>query len=156
MMIIRKLILTIIALTFCVFAFYSTTTNTDKYKIYYVDNTPTHESVKKYIIQLNIKFPEIVYAQTVLETGNFKSNICLNNNNVFGMKLSSTRPTTAICERNGYAYYNTWQESVIDYAFYQAYYFDSVKTVGEYLDKLGNYAEDSLYIKKIVVISRTF
>ena len=116
----------------------------------------SHDEVKMYLKQINIKFPEIVYAQTVLETGNYKSSICYENNNLCGMKISTKRPTVAIGSRNGYALYKTWQESIIDYALYQAYYFDDVKTVEEYLDSLSNYAEDSSYIAKIKVIAKQF
>lgn len=116
----------------------------------------THDEVKLYLKQINVKFPEIVYAQSVLETGNFTSSVCYENNNLYGMKISTKRPTTAIGSRNGYATYRTWQESVLDYALYQAYYFDNVKTVDEYLDSIGNYAEDSTYIAKIKVIAKQF
>jgi uncharacterized FlgJ-related protein len=119
-------------------------------------NDITHDEVKLYLKQINVKFPEIVYAQTVLETGNYKSNICYENNNICGMKVSAKRPTTAIGSKNGHAYYRTWQESLLDYALYQAYYFSHVKTVDEYLDSLRNYAEDTTYIAKIKQIARQF
>lgn len=119
-------------------------------------NEITHDEVKLYLKQINVKFPEIVYAQTVLETGNYTSNICYENNNICGMKVSAKRPTTAIGSKNGHAYYRTWQESLLDYALYQAYYFDNVKTVDEYLDSLSNYAEDTTYIAKIKQIAKQF
>lgn len=119
-------------------------------------NDITHDEVKLYLKQINVKFPEIVYAQTVLETGNYKSNICYENNNICGMKVSAKRPTTAIGSKNGHAYYRTWQESLLDYALYQAYYFSHVKTVDEYLDSLRNYAEDTTYIAKIKQIAKQF
>lgn len=116
----------------------------------------SHDEVKLYLKQINIKFPEIVYAQTILETGNYTSNICYENNNICGMKVSAKRPTTAIGSKNGHAYYRTWQESLLDYALYQAYYFSHVKTVDEYLDSLSNYAEDTTYISKIKQIAKQF
>lgn len=34
---------------------------------------------------MEVKHPQIVYAQAVLETGHFKSDLCLNDNNLFGL-----------------------------------------------------------------------
>jgi len=106
--------------------------------------------LKAYILDLNIKFPHIVYAQAKLETGNFKSHIFLNNNNIFGMKQARKRPTTNKGEENGHAYFNSWQESVLDYAMYSAAYLSKIKTENEYFQYLGaNYAEDPNYIDKL-------
>ena len=38
--------------------------------------------------ELNIKYPHIVYAQSLIETGHFDSKIFKENNNLFGMKTS--------------------------------------------------------------------
>lgn len=111
------------------------------------------EKLKQYILELNIKFPHIVYAQAKLETGNFQSKIFRTNNNLYGMKVAKRRPTTNKGEENGHAYFNTWQESVIDYAFYQSKYLSDIKTDKEYLQYLkANYAEDTNYVEKISAI----
>ena len=108
------------------------------------------EKLKAYILELNIKFPHIVYAQAKLETGEFKSKIFKENNNLFGMKVATRRPTTNKGEDNGHAFYVNWKESVVDYAFYSAQYLSNIKTESEYLDYLGqSYAEDPNYISKI-------
>ena len=108
------------------------------------------EKLKAYILELNIKFPHIVYAQAQLETGEFKSKIFKENNNIFGMKVATRRPTTNKGEENGHAYYSNWRESVVDYGFYSAQYLSNIKTESEYLDYLGqSYAEDPNYVSKI-------
>jgi hypothetical protein len=108
------------------------------------------EKLKAYILELNIKFPHIVYAQAQLETGEFKSKIFKENNNLFGMKVATRRPTTNKGEDNGHAFYVNWKESVVDYAFYSAQYLSNIKSESEYFDYLGqSYAEDPNYISKI-------
>jgi uncharacterized FlgJ-related protein len=103
-----------------------------------------------YLRSINIKFPEIVYAQAVLETGNFKSKIFNTNNNLFGMKEATKRPTMAKGTELEHAYYDNWKESVIDYALYQARYLSSIRSESQYYEYLeANYAEDPEYINKI-------
>jgi len=108
------------------------------------------EKLKAYILELNIKYPHIVMAQSQIETGNWTSNIFKENHNLFGMKCATKRPTTNKGEENGHAYYENWKESVVDYAFYSAQYLSDIKTEKEYLDYLSrSYAEDTGYIWKI-------
>ena len=73
------------------------------------------EVVLKYMDSVGIKYPEIVWAQAILETGHFRSKIFRYNNNMFGMRLARLRKRTAIGKRFGYAIYSSWQESIIDY-----------------------------------------
>lgn len=103
-----------------------------------------------YINELNIPFPDIVFAQAKLESNNFKSKIFKENNNLFGMKKASIRSTTASGEQYNHAVYESWKESVLDYALWSCKYLSHVKTKEQYLDYLANnYAEDSLYVKKL-------
>lgn len=100
--------------------------------------------------ELNIKYPHIVYAQSLIETGHFDSKIFKENNNLFGMKQARTRVTTAQGTQYNHAYYDNWRESVYDYAFYQCRYLSGLKNEEEYLAYLGrSYAEDPNYLKKI-------
>jgi len=113
-------------------------------------NEFSETKLKEYLIELNIKFPNIVLAQSKLESFNYKSKIFIENNNLFGMKISSRRPTTALGEESGHAFYSNWRQSVLDYAFYQATYLRKVKTESEYFQYLSaNYAEDSNYVAKL-------
>jgi hypothetical protein len=113
------------------------------------------QKLKAYILELNIKFPHIVYAQARLESGNFKSEIFKTNHNLFGMKVATRRPTTNKGEENGHAYYDNWKESVVDYAFYQAQYLSDIKTEADYFQYLhASYAEAPNYVehlKKIIL-----
>jgi uncharacterized FlgJ-related protein len=98
----------------------------------------------------NIKFPDIVYAQAIIESGNFGSFVFKENNNMFGMKLARIRPTTALGLKHNHAYYEKWQHSLLDYALYQSYYLDKIRTREEYLDYLcSNYAEATHYCEAI-------
>lgn len=117
------------------------------------ENEFTPEKLKAYVLELNIRFPHIVYAQARLETGNFSSSIFKENNNLFGMKVATKRPTTNKGEENGHAYYENWKESVVDYAFYQAQYLSDIKTESEYFEYLrGSYAENPTYVEKLKVL----
>lgn len=103
-----------------------------------------------YLNSLNIKFPHIVKAQAVIESGHFQSEVFKANNNMFGMKVAKLRPTTSQGENLGHAYYNTWKDCVLDYAFYQAAYLREIKTEEQYYDYLrNNYAEDTNYVNLI-------
>lgn len=102
---------------------------------------------------LGIQHKHIVYAQMRLESGNFQSDLAKSNNNFFGMKKACQRVTTATRKENGYAYYEHWSLSVMDYAIWQRKYAYNL-TEEEYLAKLGNvYAEDEHYINKIQEIA---
>lgn len=119
------------------------------------ENEFSEVKLKEYIIGLNIKFPHIVFAQAKLESGYFKSTIFRENNNLFGMRVASRRPTTNKGENRGHAVFDTWKESVLDYAFYQARFLGDIKTEGEYIQYLkANYAEDPGYVDKVIKLSK--
>lgn len=110
----------------------------------------SERELKNLLLELNIRFPHIVLAQSKLESGNFKSHIFLENNNMFGMKEAKRRPTTNKGTQNGHAYFESWKDCVIDYAFYQAAYLNDLKTEEQYYQYLSaNYAEDSGYVVKV-------
>ena len=119
------------------------------------ENEFSEVKLKEYIIGLNIKFPHIVFAQAKLESGYFKSIIFKENNNLFGMKIASRRPTTNKGENRGHAVFDNWKESVLDYAFYQARFLGDIKTEEEYIQYLkANYAEDPGYVDKVIKLSK--
>jgi hypothetical protein len=102
------------------------------------------------LTELNVKFPHIAIAQSMLETNNWRSNIFATNNNLFGMREAKSRITTSDGTISGHACYNHWRESVYDYAFYQASYLSKIKTEEEYFNYLSrSYAEDSSYVIKL-------
>ncbi len=86
-----------------------------------------------------IKYPKIVLAQAILETGWFKSSVCRNKHNLFGL----TNPRTKT-----YYEFTHWSESVAAYYSKVQYRYKS----GNYLlwlDKIG-YAEDKTYIRALI------
>lgn len=92
--------------------------------------------------RLNVKFPEIVMAQSILETGNFTSKIFKENHNLFGMKQATVRINTANGTQYGHAYYDNWYQSIYDYAFYQCRYLSDIHNEDEYFSYLSKvYAE---------------
>ena len=105
------------------------------------------------INDLEIKFPEIVFAQALLESGDFKSDLARNNNNLFGMKKPIKRPTTAEEKtRRGYAVYDHWIESIKDYKLYQDFILGRRKIVNQhqYVSYLNRtYAEINDYSKRV-------
>ena len=94
--------------------------------------------------QYDVKFPQIVAAQALLETGYFTSRVCLENNNLFGLR----RPSNG-----SYYTFNSWEESVKAYKDYVQYKY-KVGNYYDFLNRIG-YAEDGSYISKIVSIERS-
>lgn len=116
-------------------------------------NNFSEEKLIKMLINLNVKFPHIVLAQSKLESGHYKSKIFIENNNLFGMKEARVRIHTSTGTQFKHAYYTNWRESVYDYAFYQCRYLSTLKTEKEYytyLDK--SYAEANNYIHLLSII----
>lgn len=92
-----------------------------------------------------IKHPKIVYAQAVLETGNFTSSVLTNNNNLFGLYDSS---------KGSYYTFSHWSESVKAYRDFIQYRYkppNNVYNKSNYYQFLKNigYARDPKYIIKI-------
>ena len=100
--------------------------------------------------EINLPYPHITLAQAKLETGNFTSKIFNENHNSFGKKEAKVRINLARGTQYGHAYYNSWEESILDYAFWYSTYASKCKSEEEFyqlLDKV--YAEDELYSKKL-------
>lgn len=96
----------------------------------------TQEQVRAELQRQGVPHPSIVLAQARLETGNFKSRLCRDSHNLFGIK------------HNGkYARYSHWRESVRDYKkrissrYKGGCYYSFLKRIG--------YARDNEYINKL-------
>lgn len=117
-------------------------------------NTFNKNKLANMINRLNIEYPHIVMAQSIVETGHFESTIFHKNNNLFGMKFPNNRLTTASGVNLGHAYYTNWQQSVYDYAIFQSRYLYKLDTENQYLNYLDkNYAMKEDYdeiIKRVV------
>jgi hypothetical protein len=101
----------------------------------YID-TPSIHNVYAELKKQNIKHPKIVLAQSILETGYYQSNVCKNNNNLFGLMKG-----------NDYHSFSHWKQSV-------TYYKNHVQSRykgGDYYTFLSDigYAIDDDYIKKL-------
>ncbi len=117
----------------------------------------TEEKLIEYVKELNIKFPHIVLAQARLESGNFKSNIFKENNNLFGMKEAKQRISTNKGTNLGHAKYESWKECVLDYALYQATYLSKFKTEEQYYSYLAdNYAANGRYVTLLKDIAKEY
>jgi uncharacterized FlgJ-related protein len=108
---------------------------------------------KQYVLDLQLKFPDIVIAQAIQESS-FKSQIWKENNNPFGLKVAKSRNTTAIGVNRGHAVYKDWKMAVIDYSYLQAVYARKIKTREGYYQFLNSYAEDEGYQQKLKNIIR--
>lgn len=101
----------------------------------------TIPNLYKEIIRNGILYPKIVLAQAILETGWFRSSVCRNKHNLFGL----TNPRTG-----KYYEFNHWTESVRAYYTKVQYKYKG----GNYLlwlDEIG-YAEDPFYIIGIMKV----
>ena len=102
----------------------------------------TREQVLAEIQRQGIPHPHIVLAQARLETGNFKSDRCRRDKNIFGMKRGKR-----------YATYRHWRDSVRDYKqrissrYKGGDYYTFLKRIG--------YAKDPAYQKKVKHIVNT-
>ena len=111
----------------------------------------THIGLYNEILEQGLEFPDIVFAQAILESAHFKSKVFEENNNIFGMKVAKKRQTSSIGSRNGFSVYISWQDSVVDYYYYQEMLLNNRKMTREeyfnYLDR--NYSESNYYSKKL-------
>jgi len=98
---------------------------------------PSVEKVKAELLKQDVKFYNIVLAQSILETGWYKcSNCSQDGNNIFGFYW-----------KGKYKSWSTWQESVTYYKNWQSKWYKG----GDYytfLKKKG-YAQDPNYISKL-------
>ena len=102
----------------------------------------TRDQVLHEIKRQGIPHAHIVLAQARLETGNFRSDLCRVNKNLFGMKRGRR-----------YATYRHWRDSIKDYK----HRISSRYQGGDYfafLRRIG-YAEDPAYQRKVMHIVRT-
>ena len=93
------------------------------------------------IIRNGIQHPKIVLAQAILETGWFRSPLCRNRHNLFGL----TNPKTG-----KYYEFNHWTESVRAYYTKVQYKYKG----GNYLlwlHKIG-YADDPRYVREVMKV----
>jgi hypothetical protein len=111
------------------------------------NNSFSKEKLFLEIDRYSFKYPDIVKAQAILESGHFKSPVFLQNNNMFGMRKAMVRITTAEGSNLNHAYYVDWKYCVADRALYEAQYLSKL-TREEYFFYLDQtYAKGEGYSK---------
>ena len=100
-------------------------------------NELTIENLYAALKKHGIKYPKIVLAQAILETGRFRSRVCNENNNLFGLRHS-----------NGYYVFDHWEESVIAYRDKVQYKHRDNENYYASLRRIG-YASAKGYTKRI-------
>ncbi len=111
-----------------------------------VDTLMTDSILVDMLRKYNVKFAYIVLAQARQESNHYKSKIAIENKNLFGLKVATGRPTTALGTKRNHAYYESYEMSVLDYALYQAAYMRKIKNERDYVAYLNrNYAADPQY-----------
>lgn len=99
--------------------------------------------VYKKLIEKNVKYPFIVLAQAKIETGNYKSNLCINGNNLFGIKSGKR-----------YAHYNNIDECIDAYLNKIQYKLRNGENYYKFLKRIG-YAENPTYVEKVKKMEKT-
>lgn len=103
-----------------------------------ISDTFSEANFKFHLLLTDIKFPDIVFAQARLETGNFKSVYFKERNNCFGFR-----------NKNGYMFFKSWIACIEYYARWQRKYYKG----GDYfkfLTKIGYAEADSIYKKRVL------
>lgn len=126
------------------------------FRIQEEENTFHPDKLKGMIKEMNFEHKDIVYAQCILESGNFTSPVFKHNNNIIGMKKSTSRVTTHKGSQLNHAFYSNWQSSLIDYGIWQSTYARNL-TREQYLMLLDKiYAKDEQYSKKLLKIIKDY
>lgn len=108
---------------------------------HYYNGDLTIENLYAALKKHGIKFPKIVLAQAILETGNFKSRLCKEQNNLFGLRHSK-----------GYYSFDHWEESVIAYRDWVQYKHRKGEEYYTFLKRI-KYAASNNYIYKVKEIA---
>lgn len=109
---------------------------------YYLLEDVNEEVLYKTLKHYKFPNPAIITAQAILESGNFKSKLCLENNNLFGLYNSNTL---------SYFKFDSWISCVFGYKTYILNRYKEGEDYYHFLDRI-NYAEDPEYIKKLKVL----
>lgn len=106
---------------------------------YYLLEDVSEEVLYKTLVHYEFPEPSIITAQAVLETGGFKSRLCSNNNNLFGLYNS---------KKLEYYKFDSWISCIFAYKKYILNKYKDGEDYYEFLHKIG-YAEDPKYIDKV-------
>lgn len=107
------------------------------------ENKTPEEGIDEALQYYNIEHPTIVKAQAILETARFTSDLCVKNNNLFGLYDSKNKR---------YYSYNHWWESIEAYKKLIQRKYDNSKYYYMFLEDI-KYAKDKEYINKLKEIA---
>ena len=107
------------------------------------ENKTPEEGIDEALLYYDIKHPTIVKAQAILETAHFSSDLCVKNNNLFGLYDSKNKR---------YYSYNHWWESIEAYKKLIQKKYDNSKYYYMFLEDI-KYAKDKEYINKLKEIA---
>jgi flagellum-specific peptidoglycan hydrolase FlgJ len=93
----------------------------EKLSIIVEADTFTEEKFIDMLKDLNVKFPHIIMAQAIVESGLGTSVLFKTNHNLLGMKEALIRTNHHIGSANAHALFRNWREGVYDYIFWQLY-----------------------------------
>jgi flagellum-specific peptidoglycan hydrolase FlgJ len=102
-------------------------------------NQSPEEGLIEALDYYGIQYPQIVYAQALLETGHFSSSVCKNYNNLFGLYNSKIKD---------YYSFDHWSDSVKAYKDFVQYKYKGNTDYYTFLVNLP-YATDPNYISKV-------
>ncbi len=102
------------------------------------DIVPTDSTVLVELVKNKCVLTSVAVAQARIESGNYTSDIAVNNRNLFGIKVHQC--PYVVGERKGHAVFESYKDNIACYC----------KIQQRYLNKIHrSYAEDSLYAQKI-------
>ena len=123
-----------------------TINNNDNYSYSHIttfESKTPEEGIDEALQYYNIKHPTIVKAQAILETAHFTSDLCIKNNNLFGLYDSKNKR---------YYSFTTWYESIKAYKRMIQSKYDNSKYYYMFLEDI-KYAKDKEYINKLKEIA---
>lgn len=111
---------------------------------FYLLEEVNEEVLYNTLVHYDFPSPAIITAQAILESGNFKSKLCTDNNNLFGLYNSRTL---------SYFKFDSWISCVFAYRQFILNKYKPDKEYYSFLKRI-NYAEDPEYCKKVKVIEK--
>ena len=102
------------------------------------DIKPSDQTVLEELMKNDCVLPSVAVAQARIETGNYTSDIAVNNKNLFGIKVHKCKYVTG--KRKGHATFASYRDNIACYCHIQHRYLKKID---------GFYAEDPHYCKKV-------
>ena len=113
---------------------------------FFLADRPDVKSVMEACRYYGVQDCGIVVSQAILETGHFKSDNCVKNNNLFGLYNA---------KRKRYYRFGHWSESVVAYRDKVQYKRKPGEAYYDFLLRIG-YAKDKKYIHKVKDIKKRY